>query len=270
MCSILKDISKEGQVIISTHSNIFVDKSDLSTTYLLIKENGETKLRKFEGDKEILEELGISPSDIFLTNGIILVEGPSDVEIVKIFADAIFENWDEYNIAVIPIGGSNIEHQDPSTLLTVNPNIAVILDSDIKSESSNLPKDKNDLKSKFENAGIPVYFWKKNGKHVRTIENLFTRDAVERALNILLDDEINPYEDAPLKIGRKLAEKRAERDPHFDREKISDDEFCRKEMYNKIKHGKKIAMKMVELDQVPEDVVNTISKIVESFGLNKG
>jgi len=40
---------------------IFVDKSDISTTYLLIKENGETKLRKLEGDKEIPEELGISP-----------------------------------------------------------------------------------------------------------------------------------------------------------------------------------------------------------------
>ena len=168
MCSILKDISKEGQVIISTHSNIFVDKSDLSTTYLLTKENGETKLRKFEGSKEILEELGISPSDIFLTNGIIFVEGPSDVEIVKIFAEAIFKNWDEYNIAIIPIGGSNIKYQDPSTLLTVNPNIAVILDPDVKSESANLPAEKNDLKSKFESAGIPVYFWKKNGKYVRT------------------------------------------------------------------------------------------------------
>lgn len=268
MCSILKDISKEGQVIISTHSNIFVDKSDLSTTYLLSKENGETKLRKFEGSREILEELGISPSDIFLTNGIIFVEGPSDVEIVKIFAEAIFKNWDEYNIAIIPIGGSNVEHQDPSTLVSVNPNIAVVLDSDIKSESSNLSNKKNNLKSKFEDAGIPVYFWKKNGKYVRSIENLFTRDAVEKALDIVLDDEINPYEDVPLKIGRKLAKKRAERDPHFDQEKISDDVFCRNEMYNKIKHGKKIAMKMVELDQVPENVINTITEIIESFGLN--
>jgi len=267
MCAILKDFSEEGQVITSTHSNIFVDKSDISTTYLLVKENGETKLRKFEGSREILEELGVTPSDIFLTNGIILVEGPSDVEIVKIFAESIFGNWDEYNLAIIPIGGSNIEHQNPATLLTVNPNIAVILDPDVKSESSNLPSKKERLKQKFEVVGIPVYLWKKNGKYVRSIENLFTKDAIEEALSISLDTEITAYEDIPLKIGRKLAEKRAQNDPNFDPEKIKDDEFCRKEMYNKIRHGKKIAKKMVEMNTIPEDVKLVIRNIVEEFGL---
>lgn len=269
MCSILKDVSKEGQVIISTHSNIFVDKSDLSTTYLLIKENGETKLRKFEGDKEILEELGISPSDIFLTNGIILVEGSSDVEIVKIFADAIFKNWDEYNIAVIPIGGSNIKHQDPSTLLTINPNIAVILDSDIKSESSNLSKDKIDLKSKFEDAGVPVYFWKKNNEYVRTIENLFTKEAIELALNIELDSEIGFYEDVPIKLSRELFKRRKEYDPNNpENEKLIKELHEKGKLYNKTTHGKKIAKKMVEINQIPEDVKDIIREIAEKFNMH--
>ncbi len=265
MCSILKDISKEGQVIISTHSNIFVDKSDLSTTYLLIKENGETKLRKFEGDKEILEELGISPSDIFLTNGIILVEGPSDVEIVKIFADAILENWDECNIAVLPIGGSNLEHHDPATLLKVNPNIVVILDSDIKSESSDLPAKKKDLKQKFENVGIPVYFWKKNGKYVKTIENLFTKDAIEQALNIKLDSETGFYEDIPLKLSRKLFKRRDDYDPN--NEELFSELHKKGELYKKIRHGKKIAKKMVEMDQIPKEVKNIMCEIVEKFNV---
>ncbi len=265
MCSILKDISKEGQVIISTHSNIFVDKSDLSTTYLLIKENGETKLRKFEGDKEILDELGISPSDIFLTNGIILVEGPSDVEIVKIFADAIFENWDEYNIAVLPIGGSNIEHHNPATLLKVNPNIAVILDSDIKSESSDLPAKKRDLEQKFENAGIPVYFWKKSGKYVRTIENLFTKDAIEQALKIELVSEIEPYEDVPYKLSSKLFEKRSDYNPdNPENEKLIKELHEKGNLYNKIRHGKKIANKMAELDQIPDSVRDILENIINN------
>ena len=265
MCSILKDISKEGQVIISTHSNIFVDKSDLSTTYLLIKENGETKLRKFEGDKEILEELGISPSDIFLTNGVILVEGPSDVEIVKIFADAISKNWDEYNMAVLPIGGSNIEHHDPATLLKVNPNIAVILDSDVKSESSKLPATKEDLKQKFENAGITVYFWKKNGKYIRTIENLFTTEAIKQALNIELDSEIGFYEDVPLKLSRELF-KIGDYDPN--NEELFAELHKKGELYKKIRHGKKIAKKMVEINQVPEDVKYIICKITEKLDIS--
>ena len=53
-------------------SIIFVDKSDISTTYLLIKENGETKLRKLEGDKEIPEELGISPVTFFSLTALFL------------------------------------------------------------------------------------------------------------------------------------------------------------------------------------------------------
>ncbi|RLI74500.1 hypothetical protein DRO97_05840 [Archaeoglobales archaeon] len=267
MCAILKDFSKEGRVIISTHSSIFVDKSDISTTYLLIKEDGETRLRKFQGNKEILEELGMSPSDIFLTNGIILVEGPSDVEIIKVFAESIFENWDEYNIAIIPIGGSNIEHQNPATLLTVNPNVVVILDPDVKSKSSVLSSKKETLKRKFENAGIAVYLWKKNGEFIRCIENLFTKDAIEKALNITLDTEITEYEDVPLKIGKKLVEKRVQHDPHFDKEKIKDGEFCRKEMYNRIRHGKKIAKKMVEIDNIPEDIKIVLYNILEKFGL---
>jgi len=266
MCSILKDISKEGQVIISTHSNIFVDKSDLSTTYLLIKENGETRLRKFEGDKEVLEELEISPSDIFLTNGIVLVEGLTDVEIVKIFADVIFKNWDEYNIAVLPIGGSNIEHHDPATLLKVNPNIAVILDSDVKSESSDLPATKEDLKQKFENAGIPVYFWKKNGKYIRTIENLFTMEAIEQALNIELDSEIGFYEDVPLKLSRELFKRRNDYDPN--NEELFAELHKKGELYKKIRHGKKIARKMVEINQVPEDVEYIICEIAEKFDIS--
>lgn len=269
MCSILKDISKEGQVIISTHSNIFVDKSDLSTTYLLIKENGETKLRKFEGDREILDELGISPSDIFLTNGIIFVEGPSDVEIVKIFANAIFENWEEYNIAILPIGGSNIEYHDPATLLKVNPNIAVILDSDIKCESSDLPPKKRELKQKFENLGIPTYFWKKDEKYVRTIENLFTKEAIEQALSIELESEIEPYEDVPTKLSRELFKRRGDYIPDDPKNEELIRELNEKgKLYNKIKHGKKIANKMIELNQIPDSVRDVLENIVKAkFGV---
>jgi len=265
MCSILQDISKNGQVIISTHSNIFIDKSDLSATYLLFKENGETKLRKFEGDKEILDELGISPSDIFLTNGIIFVEGPSDVEIVNNFAGAIFSNWDENNITVFPIGGSNIEHHDPETLREVNPNIAVILDSDVISSSSSLPENKKNLKQKFESAGIPVYFWKKNDHYVRTIENLFTRRAIESALNIFLESEIGEYDDVPAIINKKLYERYNDcNSDNPENEERWRELHSRGNLYNKIRHGKKISKKMVESGEIPDSVKEILNEIVNN------
>ena len=289
MCTILKHLSKEGQVIISTHSHIFVDQAD--ATYLLVKENGETKVKMPESDedkkflKEILDELGIAPSDLYLTNGIIFVEGISDVEILKTFANAIFQNWDAYNIAIISIGGSNIKHQRPDVLLKVNPNIAVILDSDVKSETSDLPEEKKELKDVFEKAGIKVYFWKTNdGRYLKSIENLFTKDAIEEKFGIKLDGEIKPHDDVPLIIGKKLAEKHPKYKEkiikwkyakHYERieklEKIVKelsenasktelvkelesilDEYRKsveksifKEYYDKVKHGKKLAEIMV-------------------------
>ncbi|WP_456365302.1 ATP-dependent endonuclease [Thermococcus sp.] len=193
----------------------------------------------------------MAPSDLFLTDGIIFVEGPSDREILEIFARALFPRWDEYNIAIIPIGGSNIEHQYPKDLMKINPNIAVILDSDLKSESSKLSSNKKKLQEKFERHNIPVYFWKKDGKIVRTIENLFTKKAIKKTFSeVNLESEIGPYDDVPLIIGRELVKIEAKRKPDFDESKLEDDEFCRK-TYNKIKHGRKIAKKMVELEEVP-------------------
>ncbi|USS41574.1 ATP-dependent endonuclease [Thermococcus aggregans] len=272
LCGILQEFSKEGQVIISTHSSVFVNSGELSTSYLLVKENGETKLRKFTGSKEILEELGMSPSDIFLTDGIIFVEGPSDREILQIFAKALFSKWEEYNIAIIPIGGSNINHQDPEILSKVNPNIAVILDSDIKNEGSDLSPKKKELKQKFEEKSIPVYFWEKNGKIVRAIENLFTRNAVNSAFPILkeneieLENEIGPYDDVPLILGKKFAEIAARKNPKLDISSLSDKEF--REYYDKIKHGRKIAQKMVELNEIPTDVKELLKDILNRFGMN--
>jgi len=271
LCNILQEFAKEGQVIISTHSSVFVNGGDLSKTYLLVKENGETKLRKFSGSRDILEELGMSPSDLFLTDGIIFVEGPSDREILEIFARALFPRWDEYNIAIIPIGGSNVEHQYPKDLMKINPNIAVILDSDLKSESSKLSSNKKKLQEKFERHNIPVYFWKKDGKIIRTIENLFTKEAINAAFSeINLQSEIGPYDDVPLIIGRELAKIKATHDPNFDKSKLNDNKFCRdlyEKKQGKIKHGRKIAKKMIELDQIPADVKGLLEEILTKFGI---
>ena len=83
--SILRDISRNSQVIITTHSSIFIDRSDLRYIYLFKKENGRTVSAWLSNNDvridEIVEELGINPSDILLANGVIFVEGIIDVEV---------------------------------------------------------------------------------------------------------------------------------------------------------------------------------------------
>ncbi len=267
MYSILKNLSKKGQVIISTHSNIFLDRSDLSFTYLFHKVNGETKIKNSKDVKIILEELNISPSDLFLTNGIIFVEGPSDREILEVFAKSLFEDWDEYNIAIVPLGGSNIEHQKPELLIKINPNICLILDSDKKSENSDLSDKKKNLKSKFEREGIKVYFLMKDNKMVRSIENLFEKESIEKALNIKIEREIDNYCDVPFIIGKKLTEIEKENNPNFDQGNLNDT-YIRKK-YDKINHGKKIAKKTVELHKIHPEVKDLFDKILVEFGLRQ-
>ena len=149
---------------------------------------------------------------------------------------------------MLPIGGSNIEDHDPATLLKLNPNIAVIIiiDSDVKNEYSKLPATKEDLKEKFENAGITVYFWKKNGRYIRTIENLFTVETINHALNIELGSETGFYEDVHLKISRELFRRRDynQNKNSSDNEKLVTVLHEKGNLYNKLRHGKKIAMKI--------------------------
>jgi len=79
--NVLKEISRKKQIFITTHSTIFIDQSDLSNTWIVRKVGKETeivRIKEPEGLKNILYELGVRPSDIFYTNGIIFVEGPTE------------------------------------------------------------------------------------------------------------------------------------------------------------------------------------------------
>ena len=249
MCSLLREFSREGKVIISTHSTLFVDKSELEYTYLLSKEKGDTKVNQIDGStlRKILEELEASPSDLLLSDGIILLEGPSDVAILKEFLRAI--DW-EYNVPMLPIGGSNIESLDPADLHRVNPNVALILDSDLK-EGGEISDRKRELKRKFEEGGVKVYFWKKDGGYVRSIENLFDKKSIEEVMGVTIERDIEPYEDVSKLIDSRLKEKYGEG-----------------ARYHKVKNGRKIAKRMVERKSVPKEVKEILMEISREFGLS--
>ncbi len=271
--SILRDLSRNGQVIITTHSSIFIDRSDPRYIYLLKKESGHTVPAWMSSHDvrldEIVEELGISPSDILLANGIIIVEGIIDVEVISIFANKVIPNWDELNVAVINGGGTgNIKHyiNFPEHLKMLNNNIAIILDADITpAEPDKLPPEKEDFKKKMEKHGILVYFWKKNGSYVREIENLFDADSINKLLerNIrgankkcdnytIKPEEITPYTDVFELYKNKLRE--------CGLEKIA-------ENMEKRKFCKKVAKIMAENGKIPEDFENLLKEILVKFNL---
>ncbi|TCK06495.1 ATP-dependent nuclease [Phorcysia thermohydrogeniphila] len=258
LLGILKDFCLRGQVILTTHSPIFIDNSNTETTCLLYKSNGETRIRKLESQLQILEELEIRPSDIYLSNGVIFVEGPSDVLILKKIINLLMENlrdklnvssWEELNVSILHLGGKgNAKHivRNVDSVRSINPNIAILLDGDAIEDFSN--DDFNHLEEK----GIKCYLWKKDDATVKSIENLFSRKAIEKVFNISLDRDILPDDDVKELIASKVRQKR--NIPNWE--------------YNEIKHGERIIRQMIEdkSDNL-QYFINQIVQIIRDFKL---
>ena len=271
--SILNDLSKEGQVIITTHSSIFIDRSDLRYTFLFRKKEGHTflaweNLRETKIN-EIINELGISPSDILLANGVIIVEGPTDKNVLEIFARGIVEKWDEYNIAIIHAGGkNNVFHyrRYPDVLKKLNSNIAIILDADVRNSNEGLPQNNIDFKQKMEEYGISVYFWKKDGKYVRELENLFDINSLNELLENTIKKNGKQFMNYCKIKSNELTNFTDVIDLYIDKlRKCNIFEVNR----NEIKQGlcRKVPKIMVNKNRVPKDVKDLICKILREFNI---
>lgn len=107
---ILKDIASEQQLFLTTQSPTFVDRSDLTNVWLVKKIDGSsqiTRLQEIENLSDIVLELGIRPSDIFYSNIIVFVEGPSDKVVLSILAQKMGLDFEAGEISFIPTYGKS-------------------------------------------------------------------------------------------------------------------------------------------------------------------
>lgn len=121
----------------TSHSNYLLDminEDKRITLYRVDKERigdeenkYETVIRRCDGDRTILQTLGVSPSSVFLANCTIWIEGITDrlyfVQYLKKYLDELritdeekWENYsrfiDGYHYAFVEYQGSNLEHWD--------------------------------------------------------------------------------------------------------------------------------------------------------------
>lgn len=146
----------ESTVFLTTHSNVALDMfgSSEHAQIVLVSHDGttaktstiDTHFRRHE----VLSELGARPSDILQANGIIWVEGPSDVVYlnrwIELASGGKFKEGRDYLCAFY--GGALLartQFADPEAadadlvnLFAANPNFVVICDSDKRSEDSEL------------------------------------------------------------------------------------------------------------------------------------
>ena len=156
----------------TSHSNYLLDminEDKRIALYRIDKENVgdeenkyETVIRRCDGDRTILQTLGVSPSSVFLANCTIWIEGITDrlyfvqylkkyLEELKITDQEKWENYsrfiDGYHYAFVEYQGSNLEHWDFEVdsledvdsgknkglnAVLVTSNALVIADSDLK------------------------------------------------------------------------------------------------------------------------------------------
>lgn len=106
--SILFDMSKTNQVIVSTHSPILVNSNKLSAN-IIVRNN---KAESIESIRQIREELGIAVSDnLYNAENILLLEGTSDSKsltaLLCLFSPKICQKIQDGTFVLRSIGGVN-------------------------------------------------------------------------------------------------------------------------------------------------------------------
>jgi len=178
------------QIIITSHSPVFVGASPIEDLTLIIRQKGIA--RAIQHPKldigKIAEELGVEPADqITSYKACVFVEGPDDIMFWRTVASKLKErgyidaDFDDKEIGFIPVGGSNIKYWiDIRAMKRLNRRFGVVVDSDRKSQTDGIPQRKLNWKNQCEVDGGIFFILRK-----RAIENYLHPNAIERSGRVL-------------------------------------------------------------------------------------
>jgi len=194
LLNLMSNIDK--QFFLATHSNYFLDfEMEDKKVYRIVNENDGTVAIEANTSTRILniiDDLGIRPSEIYQTNGIVWVEGASDRVYIKRWLELLYPDLKEgLQYTFQYYGGKVLSHYSISdeefsnylNLLVVNKNCFIVMDSDLTTEwrVTDLRDTKQRIIRECENANIA--YWVTAGKE---IENYLS----ERVLSIISGKKI--------------------------------------------------------------------------------
>jgi len=247
--SILSNRSGEKQIFITTHSTIFVDQANLHDTWLVRMKNRETEVNRIkepERLRDVLYELGNRPSDIFLSNGIIFVEGPSDRIVFSNFFEKMEIDLKSFGVSIIPIYGkaSGKYHFKVWTEAASNVQIPyfMILDSDAKKEAKTFID--NGILEPNQN----LFILQKG-----SIEEYYPEDKLINALKLVYDLKLE-NEEKEKQLAEALKTPRQKNIEKFLEEKSIDKKGW------KVKIGEEVSRSM-ELREIDEEIKRIIERI---------
>lgn len=117
----LKQKSNETQIFLSTHSTSFLDQAEDSSVYLIRSGPGgnATRLSFGTDDVDLLSELGLRLSSVFMYDRLVFVEGPTDEAVLRAWAKNLGMSFSDANLGFIHMGGSrNFTHYTSAETLS--------------------------------------------------------------------------------------------------------------------------------------------------------
>lgn len=250
----LKDLSNNSQIILTTHSTLFMDSSDIDQIVLLYRDkNGNTQSSQYIDEDDVKDELGevVRISEIITGKMCCIVEGISDKNAFSCWLKTSGIDIRRNGIHIIPMDGCKnaVYYANAKILKDFNIPYVVILDTDSHS-SGKSETIKNNLEQNID----------KTLKHTERVivlkgelENYYSLDKVSQVLKIdkkYIDTE--SYKIDPKKELENAKQRAIEYGVNG----------CRK--YNENKHSKEISSSMTleEINKFKE-IVYIIDKIKE-------
>jgi len=181
--SVLQDISEKSQVIVTTHSPVFLERSKFENNIILTRTaKGNTVARVFDKSQldEIRINLGIRPSDALLKGGgncAILVEGNTEEEAFPTFMEMAGVSEFKLGIAIVSMRNSSTAVVSGTAKLLGAYGIpcVVVLDNDAKGTAEDIDRESKAGKL----ANVKKVFCLKEG----TIEDYYPLDVVAEVMN---------------------------------------------------------------------------------------
>ena len=200
-------VKNDTHIFITTHSHVAINtfsEKEKAQIIHITKEDDTSKVNVIENhvDKiKILDDLDVRASDIFQSNGIIWVEGPTDRIYIKkwieLFSDGQYEEGNHYHF--LYYGGKLLSHYeanpDPNeindfiNILKINRNAVMVIDSDKKEKNSEINSTKQRIKD--ECSEIDLQCWITEGKE---IENYLPKEAINNTFNGTDLEQCEQYE----------------------------------------------------------------------------
>ena len=193
-------------IFLTSHSHIAINTyfgKDRVNMFHVVKDTGISSIKSIGTGTEVsnlLDDLDVKASDLFQSNGIIWVEGPSDriyiLHWLKVLAKAEFVEGQHFQFMYY--GGKLLSHytalelgektENLINILTMNRNAIVVIDSDKKSIRAHISDTKRRIRDELKKQGM--FCWITKGKE---IENYVSAEAVNRTFGCDLK-QIGPYE----------------------------------------------------------------------------